>query len=273
MRKDGTRVKDVALEYAVVSYIMPHRYDSMNMITLDIPIDGMQAFRAEARRNGHIISHMAVIIAAWLRTAYEFPLLNRFVVNKKIYDRNEFCVGLVVLKNNDDEGTMSKIYFDPHDTIYEVEEKIDAYVEKNRVNETDNSTDKLAKILLSVPGLANFGVGMLRFLDNRGWLPKSIIDASPFHNSMCISNLASIRTNHIYHHCYEFGTTSLFITMGNLREVPFREKGGQVVFKRCIPLGVVMDERICSGHYFAQSFECMKRYFENPGLLAEPPKK
>ena len=108
------------------------------------------------------------------------------------------------------------------------------------------------------------------FLDKHNMLPHAIIDASPFHVSLCISNLASIRTNHIYHHCYDFGTTSLFITMGNLREVAFREKGGQIVFKRCMPIGVVMDERICSGHYFAQAFERMKQYFENPVLLEEP---
>ena len=93
---------------------------------------------------------------------------------------------------------------------------------------------------------------------------------SPFHNSLCISNLASIRTNHIYHHCYEFGTTSVFITMGNLREVP-RRSGGEVVFERCIPLGVVMDERICSGSYFALAFRKIRKYLRNPELLELPP--
>ncbi|MBR4427050.1 MAG: hypothetical protein IKS77_05055, partial [Spirochaetales bacterium] len=49
-------------------------------------------------------------------------------------------------------------------------------------------------------------------------------------------------------------------------EVPVKTKDG-VVFKTCIPLGVVMDERICSGHYFADAFKCMKGYLENPSLL------
>ncbi len=83
-------------------------------------------------------------------------------------------------------------------------------------------------------------------MDRHGLLPKSLIKASPFHTSMTISNLASIRTNHILHHVYEFGTTSILITLGNMREVPVR-KGEEIVFERSLPMGVVMDERICSG--------------------------
>ena len=270
MRRDGKRVKSDDPIYAVVPYIMPHRYDAMSMITLDIPIDPIQKYRAELRRKGRVVSSMGVLLAAWLRTTREFPLLNRFIANKKIYQRNEYCVGMVVLKSGQDDGTMNKIFFDPDDNIFQVQEKIDAYVSKNREVEEKNSTDKVVKFLLSVPGLVNFGVGVLRFADKHGLLPKKLIDASPFHVSLCISNLASIRTNHIYHHTYEFGTTSLFITMGNLREVAFREKGNEIVFKRCLPLGLVMDERICSGHYFALAFERMKEYLNNPALLEEP---
>ena len=64
----------------------------------------------------------------------------------------------------------------------------------------------------------------------------------------------------------------MFITMGNAREVAFREKG-EIVFKTCLPLGVVMDERICSGHYFASAFQNMKRYFANPSLLEMSPEE
>ena len=57
--------------------------------------------------------------------------------------------------------------------------------------------------------------------------------------------------------------------MGNLREVP-RRHGGEIVFDRCIPLGVVMDERICSGSYFALAFRRIRQYLRNPKLLEAP---
>ena len=127
------------------------------------------------------------------------------------------------------------------------------------------------RTLLKIPGLVNFGVGLFKVLDRYGLLPKSLIQASPFHTSLTISNLASIRTNHIFHHVYEFGTTSLLITLGNMREVPVR-KGEEIAFERSLPMGVVMDERICSGSYFAAVFRRFKQYLTNPELLEGPPK-
>lgn len=271
MRADGKRLRNTDPMYTVAAYVMNKRVDSMNMVTLDIPYDPIQNYLNEKRKQGIAISHLGVIIAAYLRTAAEFPLLNRFIMNCKPYARNEFCVAMVVLKSGEmDNGTMSKMYFKMTDTIFDVNGKINEYVSDNREVPEKNGTEKLIKILLGAPGVLRVGVGLFKFMDKHGLLPKKVIDMSPFHNSLCISNLASIRTNHIYHHCYEFGTTSVFITLGNLREVAKR-KGGEVVFERCIPLGVVMDERICSGSYFALAFRRMRKYMRNPELLELPP--
>ena len=271
MRADGKRLRNTDPMYTVAAYVMNKRVDSMNMVTLDIPYDPIQNYLNEKRKQGIAISHLGVIIAAYLRTAAEFPLLNRFIMNCKPYARNELCVAMVVLKSGEmDNGTMSKMYFKMTDTIFDVNGKINEYVSDNREVPEKNGTEKMIKILLGAPGVLRVGVGLFKFMDKHGLLPKKVIDMSPFHNSLCISNLASIRTNHIYHHCYEFGTTSVFITLGNLREVAKR-KGGEVVFERCIPLGVVMDERICSGSYFALAFRRMRKYMRNPELLELPP--
>lgn len=272
MRADGKRLKDADPMYEVAAYVMSHRVDAMNAITVDFPVVPMQEYINEKRNNDKIlISHMALVIAAYLRATTEFPALNRFVVNKRIYARNEFCVGMVVLKEgSSSHGTMSKIYFELTDTIFDVQRKINEYVEKNRAAEDDNSTEDMIKKLLKVPGLCSVGVGCFKLLDKWGWLPKKIIDASPFHATMVISNLASIRTNHIYHHVYDFGTTSISCTLGNLRVVP-KMKGDGVVFERTLPLGIVMDERICSGAYFAAVFKKINSYLKDPTQLESPP--
>ena len=270
MRADGKRVRNADPMYTVAAHIMDKRVDSMNMITLDIPYEPMQNYLNEKRKNGINLSHMDILISAYMRTVAEFPLLNRFIVNKKAYARNEYAIAMVVLKAGSDDGTISKMYFKREDTIFDVHETIEKYVNDNREVPEKNGTEKLIKFLLSFPGVLTVGVGLFKFLDKHGLLPKVIIDMSPFHNTLVISNLISIRTNHIYHHCYEFGTTSVFITMGNLREVPVR-KGGEVIFERCMPLGVVMDERICSGSYFASAFRKLKKYLKNPELLEVAP--
>ncbi len=273
MRADGKRLKNTDPMYRVAAHIMDRRVDAMNMITIDIPYKPMQDYVNKKRKEGISISHMALVIAAYLRTMAEYPELNRFIVNKKIYTRNEIAVGMVVLQSLEShDGTMSKMYFEKENTVFDVNDKINKYVSENREAPENNGTEKIIKFLLSVPGLLTVGVKLFKFLDKHGLLPKFIIDMSPFHMSLGITNLASIRTNHIYHHCYEFGTTSLFMAMGNLREVAKR-KGGEIVFERSLPIGVVMDERICSGSYFATAFRAMKRYLAKPELLEVPPEK
>lgn len=272
MRADGSRVKNADPMYTIAPFIMDKRYDAMNMITLDIPAEPMEQYIKKMRRDNRFMSHMAVVIAAYLKMAKEYPRLNRFIVNKRIYDRNEFSVALVVLKPGEDNSTMSKIYFDMDDDIFTVQKKVEQYVSENKTtSEANNSMDRLVHTLMNMTGLLSVVIGLFKFMDKRGWLPKKLIDASPFHASLTISNLASIRTNHIYHHLYEFGTTSMFVTIGNKREVPIRKKD-TVTMSRCLPLGVVMDERICSGSYFACAFAKLRAYLNDPTLL-EPTKE
>ncbi len=272
MRADGKRIKNADPMYTVAAYIMDKRVDSMNMITIDVPVEPIKEYLNEKRKQGINLSHMGVVLAAYIRTMKEFPELNRFVVNKKIYQRNEIAVGMVVLKPGEmGHGTMSKMYFNENNTIFEVNDIIEKYISENREAPENNGTEKIIKFLLSVPGVLPVGVGIFKWLDKHNLLPKAIIDMSPFHMSLGITNLASIRTNHIYHHCYEFGTTSVFMAMGNTREVPKR-KGDEIVFEKCMPIGVTMDERIASGSYFALAFRKMRTYLRNPELLETPPK-
>ena len=269
-RKDGVRVKNEAPMYYLIPHILKHRYDAQNMITVDIPVEPLRLYMNEKRREGKHVSHLALVLCAYMRAVEKFPALNRFIVNRNIYQRNEVCASMVVLRPGHDNDTMSKIYFDPkNDTIFDVQRRVDDYVNGTRAADSSNSLDKLMGLILKFSFLTRFLCGLIVWADKHNLLPKAVIDASPFHATLLITNLASIRTNHIYHHLYEFGTTSVGIAMGNLREVPRNTKEG-VVLDRCIPLGIVMDERICSGHYFSQVFAYVKDLLSDPHQLEQP---
>lgn len=270
MRPDGKKVKSDDGEYAIVPHIMVERNDSLNFIEIDVPLAPMQKYLNEKRKEDYNFSHLALVLAAYARVIGEFPFLNRFIVNRKIYARKELSVAMVVMKSDSENGTMSKIKLDPADTVFEVSDKINEYVTSNRKTGDNNKTEKLVTVLLRIPGLLYWGVKILKWMDKHGIMPYSIIDASPFHASMSITNLASIRTNHIFHHIYNFGTTSLFLAMGNSREVTVR-KQGDIGFEKCIPFGCVMDERICTGIYYAKAFRKFRYYLEHPELLEEKP--
>lgn len=271
-RKDGIRLKVTDPMYTVAAHIMNKRVDSMNMITIDIPIDPVADYVHRKRDEGTKISRLAVLLTAYIRVINEFPKFNHFVVNSNIYARNEIAVGMVVLKGGSltEGGTMSKIYFQPTDDVYKVQERLNVYIEENRALDPQNGTEKMIKFLLSIPGLLRGGVKLFRFMDKYGMLPKSIIDVSPFHISLVITDLASIRLDPIYHHIYEFGTTSVAMAMGVNKEVPKR-KGGEIIHEKCMPLGIVMDERIAGGSYFAMGFRRFKEYLKHPEILEQPP--
>ncbi|MBR0447430.1 MAG: hypothetical protein IIX28_03065 [Clostridia bacterium] len=272
-RADGKMLRHTDPMYRIVAHVMKKRSDSMNSITIDIPLEPIEKYIRQKKKEGQSMSHMTVILAAYNRLMNEFPALNRFVVNKRVYTRFERAIGMVVLRAGATGAeTMGKLYLQPEDTIFDVENRIMEYVTSNRDVKGNNATDKLINTLVNLPGLLRVAVSLLKWMDWHNLLPKSIIDASPFHVSMVFTNLASIRTNHIYHHCYDFGTTSVVMAAGNSREVP-RRKGGEIIHEKCLPLGVVMDERIASGYYFATAFRRMKEYLKNPALLEEPPEK
>ena len=272
MRKDGRKIKTIDPMYKLISHIMVERSDSMNMIELTVQQDPIRKYIRKKKDEGYTFSHLAVVLAAYIRTIADYPFLNRFVVNKTLYARKEVAIGMVVLKPGETEGTMSKMYFNPGMTIYEIQNVLDEYIIKNRGAGKTNSTDKLMGILLSIPGLARVGVNFIKFLDKHGLLPKAVIDASPFHCTMTITNLASIGTNYIFHHVYNFGTTSMIMAMGNTREDSVK-RHGEIVFEKVIPIGLVMDERIAEGVQFAMACRKLQSILQNPEVLEQPPEQ
>ena len=271
LRCDGRKVTQDEHIYFLIPYFLTHRYDSMNMITVDVPEEPLRNYMNEKRKEGRPLSHMALLITAYLRTLDRFPCLNRFIGNKTIYEHVDKTVSMVVLKPGGGES-MNKLELDSSDDVFAVQKKITDFVDVSRSEEDSQALDKAIHVLLKLKFLLGFIMAVLRFLDRHGLLPKGLVKASPFHASLLISNLASIRTNHIYHHVYEFGTTSVSITMGTLHEVPRRTSQG-VVFERCIPLGVVMDERIASGLYFANAFAYFRQLLLQPEQLENVPEK
>ena len=269
MRPDGKRVKGLPPIVAAIPYIMPKRYDAQNTITEYIDEDVIRDYLRNKRREGKRISHMALLIAAYYKATLLNPKINYFVVNRKIYERNHFCVSFAMLKQLPDgspDETTVKLYIEPTDTLFTIEEKMQKLIEENSVTENKNSTDKFAGFMLSIPGLPRFVLWLARLLDNIGLLPRFIVDLSPFHTSMFITNLASIKTSYIHHHCYDFGTTSVFICMG----LPVADFLSGDYSKKIMPLGVVMDERICTGYEFALFKSDFRRFLKKPESLECP---
>lgn len=155
MRPDGTRVKNLPPLVAAIPYIMPKRYDAWNTITENIDEEVIKEFIRDQRRQGVRLNHMSVIISAYYKASLENPKLNYFVMNRKIYKRNHFCVSFVIMKKLADGSpseTTLKVYLEPEDTVFTVNEKIKSAIAANEKTDQSNSTDHFARFMFSVPG-------------------------------------------------------------------------------------------------------------------------
>ena len=267
MRPDGTRVEGLTPIMQALPYIMPRRYDAQNWASDYVDEDVMKAFIRQKRREGHRVTHMSVLIAAYYKAALENPKVNYFVMNRKIYRRNHFCVSFVILKTRADgtpDETALKIHLHPEDDVFTISRRIQSEIDRNLSAVHNNQTDRFANMAFSVPGLARVVFGLMYRLDMWGLLPRKIIELSPFHTSLFITNLASINTSYIFHHCYEFGTTSVFVCMGKPVHEPCGADGKR---KKRLPLGVVMDERVATGIEYSRFFAAFERYLKHPDLL------
>ena len=273
-RPDGRRVKGQDPVMQITPYLMPMRCDAQVMSNYKLDYEKMARYIVDQGSKGHKLTFMEIIFAAYVRTISELPEINRFVANKRLYARTQLTISFVVLKDTGDpdriEENTVKCYFDPRDTIFDVSERVSAAIEQNRREEADNSTMKLAKLLLN-PILANTIVAFARLTDRYGILPKYILDASPFHTSMFFTQMASIGMPAVNHHIYNFGTTSLFVSMGSIQRETIVGPDGKVTRKRWLPVGFTADERICAGKEWAKLVERVMYYIAHLEELETPP--
>ncbi|MDO4546801.1 MAG: hypothetical protein Q4D04_01745 [Clostridia bacterium] len=274
IRPDGRRIKNVDPIVMFTPYVMPTRNDAQNFCKQTIDYDTLANYIKKKRGEGHVFSFMTIVIAAYLRTVSQCPELNRFIANKQIFARNRISVSFVVLKNTHGETieeSLVKLELNATDTIYDVDDKMRRAIEHSRESSMGTLTDRFARILLSIPGLATLIVAIARLLDRYGLLPGLIYDASPFHTTLFITNMASINMTYIYHHLYNFGTTSVFLALGKRERAIVPLSGGGVTYKNQLPLGVVTDERIAGGASYAKAFRVLSDCLNDPSALENPP--
>ncbi len=275
-RGDGWRLRKVDPFFRIIPHIMKERSDAQVFFSEEIDLEETLKFIRELRREGYKVGFLQVVIASMVRVISQKPKINRFICGKKAYARNEISISFAIKKDMSEEAeeTTVTVKFDPEDTIYDVMDKINEVIEATKKQEETNNTDKFVKVLSHVPGfIYGFAVGFLKWLDNIGKLPKFIRELSPFHASMFITDLGSLGIKPVYHHIYNFGTNSIFLSFGT-RKKEHQINGDSTVEKvKKQELKVVVDERIVDGYYFAQSIKLATRIMENPSCLREKPEK
>lgn len=272
-RSDGKKIKHIDPFMKIIPHIMFHRNDAMVMKTEKIDCSKLDAYILNKRREENIkLDYMDVIIASFVRVLSLRPKLNRFVVNGRLFKRNNIQISFSIKKRMVDsaEETALKVTFDGTESIYDVRNKIHEIVKANKGIQKKNGADRLAELLTKGPNF--FIKGMVRFfmwLDKHGMLPKSVLAESPFHTSVFLVNSRSIKMSPVFHHLYNFGTTGTFVSMGKETYQPVVTNPNKQEFsvKKIMELGIVVDERICDGLYNSLTLKELNRILLNPSVL------
>ena len=275
-RPDGRRVKGIDPVMRITPYVMPMRCDAQVFLKHRADLEAMSRYirRQKAEKNEQI-SYMQIVVAAYVRAVSQHPEVNRFIMNKQLFARNNCSAAFTILKNpaNPDDGeAVVKIKFDLTDTIYDVRDRMTAAVAANRGDQPAGFVDRLLAFLFAVPGLATVIVGLVKALDRYGLAPGILMEELPFYVGMYITNTASIGLHDVNHHLYNWGDVGLFFGMGTPEKVAVVENG-ETRMKRTLPIGITADERVCSGAHYGRFFSDMKRYLDHPELLELPPEK
>lgn len=276
-RKEGRLLRSLPAFAKFVPFIMPTRNDACNQYEESFEVSDVDRRLRKLRVDGYKgIGILHFIIAAYIRGVSMLPGMNRFVVGRRIYARDNIEVVMTVKRSLaiDATETTIKVVFEPTDTIFDVYRKMSEKIDEIKTVEGNNNTEDVAEAMCKAPRfLLRFALTILRIMDYFGWLPQSLLDASPFHGSMIITDLGSLRIGPIYHHIYNFGTLPVFISFGAKRHAYELDRHGNMVDRKYVDCKFVMDERTVDGHYYAQFLQAFRYICQHPEIVETPPSK
>ena len=273
-RKDGIKLRKIHSMHVIMPLIFPNRCDNEAFISDCIDLTNINAYleKKNADNPEYAYNLFQVMVAAILKTMVLRPKMNRFIANNTMYMHKETSASFTVKKIFSDDGAeaLAQVRVNGTETIDDIHNEIFRQVSFCRSDKLDGGTESLNAVA-AIPGFLKKIVGAgARFLDRHGWMPNSVTEGDPFYGSVYLSNLGSIKLGAGYHHLTNWGTCSVFCTIGQAKKRPFYDEDGTVHMKPSVDIGLTIDERIADGYYYSRTVQLLKTLLENPDLLEKP---
>ncbi len=274
-RKDGKLLRNVDAMHFIMPVIYPNRCDNEAYVSERIDLTNINKYLEEKNSENPEYKYklFQVVVSALLKTITLRPKMNYFIANKNMYQRNEVSAAFTIKKifeDNAEEG-MAFIRSKETDTIETVRQDMYRQIYRCRNEKKQDSTVEAMEILNKIPRfLSKAIIGLVCWLDKIGKVPKFLISTDPYYSSVVISNLGSIKLKSGYHHLTNWGTTSVFMIIGEKKIRPFFDESGNMEMRDSVDIGLTVDERIADGYYFSKTIKLLKKILENPWLLEEP---
>lgn len=273
-RWDGRLIRELDSLHFVTGVIYPNRCDNEAFISERIDLTNINEYLKTKNYEGidYKYNLFQIIVTAIVKTLTLRPKMNRFIVNGNFYQRNEVSASFVVKKQFADHGAeaLAFLHMKDEDNLESVHNYIKSQVMECRSDRVDSSTDTM-DLFNKIPRWISKAV--MRFvmrLDKHGWVPKSMVETDPYYSSVVLSNLGSIKMKSGYHHLTNWGTCSMIVLIGEIKDRPLYDESGNVQMRPTVDLGITIDERVADGYYYSKTVRLIRKLLENPELLEKP---
>lgn len=274
-RFDGVLLRNIDAMHFIMPIIMPNRTDNEAFVSERIDLTNLAEYLEKKNRDNPEYKYnlFQAIVTAILKTVTLRPKMNRFIANNNLYQRNGISASFVIKKQFSDssEEGLALIHAKETDTIDDIHNEIYRQVTYCRTGDNKDSTTEVMEVFNKLPrGLSKALVKLICVLERHGKIPKSFVETDPYYSSVILTNLGSIKLHSGYHHLTNWGTTSVFVIVGERKMRPFYDEDGNVTMRDSVDLGFTVDERIADGYYFSKTIKLFKDILENPEILDKP---
>ena len=274
-RKDGKLLRKQDPMHFIMPLIYPNRCDNEAYISECIDLTNLDAYLENKCPSDPDYKYnlFQAIVTALLKTIMLRPKMNRFIANGNTYQRNDITASFIIKKEFADNGAegFAILKAHPDDNIDTVHNYIKKRVKDVRTDVVKDDTEDAMKLFNVLPRfISKTAVRFICWLDKHGWVPQSMISSDPYYASAILTNLGSIKLHAGYHHLTNWGTTSVFVIVGERKLRPFYDDEGNVTMRDSVDIGLTVDERIGDGYYFSKTVRLLKKLLEQPELLEKP---
>ncbi|MGI6607581.1 MAG: 2-oxo acid dehydrogenase subunit E2 [Erysipelotrichaceae bacterium] len=275
-RRDGYLVEEHDPMHMIMPYIMGGRADNEAVLCDNFDMTKVIEYMKKKNETAqHKYTYFHVVLAAIAKTIYLRPLMNRYTIGHRFYDRKDISFSFTAKNKFQDDADESLVIIRVDDNDENISEqihnKICKEVYKIKTEELQDDTTNVMSWLVKIPRpLLKIVTRLLFTLDYYDKLPKALVDVDPYRTSVFIANLGSINLDAEYHHLINWSTNSVFIVLNKVKKMPFFNDDGTYQMKDAVKISFTIDERIADGFYFVKSFAIFKHLLENPELLDAP---
>lgn len=276
MAKDK-RIKNLKGMEQLILDIKPDRCDSDVYINQKMDFTNLVKYIDKKKKDGEDITYFHAFLAAIGKVLYNRHKLNRYIRNRHVFEHGEVVISFVAKISFEDqsEEMMIMVPIDPNDNIETISKKVSEKISniRNKKVEKEGANDAI-DVIGKLPNIVRVPlVGILKWFDKKGILPKSLVKDNLYYSSMIVSNLGSIKCGAIYHNITNFGHCSSLATMGEIKKQEIINDKGKKEVRDICEFGINFDERVADGYYFAKSVKLLQYLFDNPKLLEEDASK